>query len=350
MSNTATCKISLSPVPDNQKYSGYRNAEIKKFFGSQKVSPLLDFTRSDFFTQGKAKVKGMSISGVQEKLSLKINDQHSLEATASNGTYILKPSPEAFPNAAENEHCAMKLHELMGIDTAESGLVVFKDEENAYITKRFDRISASEKIHQEDLLQCFDKPTQKKYDATYEQAGLLLNEVIGGKKTVMLEYVRRIIMAYLIGNDDFHLKNISVQRLPNNKGQHYDGLTPSYDNLFVEAFTEHETGSQFLALGLLHDSNDDNSDDNDEDHSEYHTEAYQHYGYYTGYDFLILADRLDVTRKSVISFINKLKKNERKIKKLIDDSYMPEKMKDRAKEIVTSRMQAIQHVEFSSAE
>ncbi len=39
-------------------------------------------------------------------------------------------------------------------------------------------------------------------------------EVTNGKQAAALDFVRRVILAYVTGNDDLHLKNISVQRLP----------------------------------------------------------------------------------------------------------------------------------------
>ncbi len=113
----------------------------------------LPFSRAEFFRSSKYNIQGLSISGVQQKLSLRKNEKNELVATAKGCEYILKPSPEAYPNAAENEHAAMQVSRHTGIDTAQCGLVTFKGGELAYITKRFDRQSDGSKLHQEDLLQ-----------------------------------------------------------------------------------------------------------------------------------------------------------------------------------------------------
>ena len=55
------------------------------------------------------------------------------------GMYILKPNPEAFPKASENEHCAMLINWLLGIETTCCGLISFPDGELSCITRRFDR-------------------------------------------------------------------------------------------------------------------------------------------------------------------------------------------------------------------
>jgi len=336
---TEYCKISLKKLTGSTQKAGYHSVEFKKFFGSTKVVPSLSFTRSELFQESRRYVKGMSISGVQQKLSLKEDDKHRLVATAEGGEYILKPSPEAYPNAAENEHAAMVVSQLMGIDTAQCCLVTFKDGELSYLTKRFDRLKNGNKLNQEDLVQCFDLYSTDKYSKTYEEAGKLINEVTNGKQAVVLDFVRRVILAYIMGDDDFHLKNISVQRLAGNTSPYYDKLTPNYDSLFCDAFKNGETensGVGYLALGLLHDP---------EEGDEFFSSLYTHYGYYTGYDFLELGRRLGLKEKPILSYITKLKNNQKKILETIDHSFMPNAMKNRAGNTVKKRIQAMQIVD-----
>jgi len=327
------CKISLKKLTGKQSNPGYHNAEFKALFGSAKVNSHLAFSRAEFFQSSRQNIQGMSISGVQQKLSLKENDKHQLIVCAEGGEYILKPSPEAFPNAAENEHAAMQVSRLMDIDTAQCGLVSFDGGELVYITRRFDRLDNGHKLHQEDLVQCFDLASDDKYGKTYEEAGKLIGTVTNGKQAAVLDFVRRVILAYVIGNDDLHLKNISVQRLADNSSHFYDRLSPNYDCLFCDAFRAGDSGMGLLALGLLHDQ---------EDSDEYFTDVYEYYGYYTGYDFLELGRRLNLQEKPIRTFIAKLKNNQSKITNLISHSYMPDDMKLRAVKLVVSRIQAMQ--------
>lgn len=334
--STQYCKISLKKLTGKESKPGYDNSEFKALFGSTKVNPYLPFSRSEFFQSSKQNTQGMSISGVQQKLSLKENEQHELVATAEGGEYILKPSPETYPHATENEHAAMLVSRLMGIENAQCGLVTFKGGELVYITRRFDRLEDGNKLHQEDLMQCFDLPSDNKYDKTYEEAGKLIFEVTNGKQAVVLDFVRRVILAYVTGNDDLHLKNFSVQRIAGNTSHFYDKLTPNYDCLFCDAFRTDDKGMGLLALGLLHDQ---------EDGGEEFTDMYNHYGYYTGYDFLELGRRLGLQEKPIRTFIAKLKTSQSKITDLIDHSYMPDPMKARASKLVESRIRAMQIVE-----
>jgi len=334
--DTEYCKISLKKLTGKEAKPGYGNVEFKALFGSMKVNPCLPFSRAEFFQSSKQHTQGMSISGVQQKLSLRKNTKHELVVTTEGGEYILKPSPEAYPNAAENEHAAMQVSQLMGIDTAQCGLVAFKGGELVYITKRFDRRADGNKLHQEDLMQCAGLSSDNKYHLTYEEAGKLIDTVTHGKQAVILDFVRRIILAYVTGNDDLHLKNFSVQRLPDNTRHHYDKLTPNYDCLFCEAFNDEEKGMGLLALGLLLDAKDS---------GEYFTDMYNHYGYYTGYDFLELGRRLGLQEKPIRTFIAKLKTNQNNITALINQSYMPDAMKERATALVELRIKAVQVVD-----
>ncbi len=296
----------------------------------------MPFSRAGFFQSSRQHIQGMSISGAQEKLSLRENEKHELVATAKGGEYILKPSPEAYPHAAENEHTAMEVSRLLGIETAQCGLVSFEGGELAYITKRFDRQDDGSKLHQEDLMQCFNLPGDNKYGKTYEEAGQRVNEVTNGKQAVVLDFVRRVILAYITGNDDLHLKNFSVQRRADNNTLFYDRLTPNYDCLLCDALGENDSGPGLLALGLLHDRQDD---------SEYFSDIYNHYGYYTGFDFLELGRRLGLREKPVRTFIARLESDQKKIIDLIKRGYMPHEQKARAIRLVESRIRAVQLVE-----
>ncbi len=140
----------------------------------------------------------------------------------------------------------------------------------------------------------------------------------------------------MTGNDDLHLKNLSVQRLADNERQYYDRLTPNYDCLFCDAFTTNEEGLDSLALGLLHDPDDED---------EYFTDMYSHYGYYTGYDFIELGRRLGLLEKPIRTFIAKLKTQQNQIIELIGRSYIPVDMRNRATELLASRIQALQTID-----
>jgi len=139
-----------------------------------------------------------------------------------------------------------------------------------------------------------------------------------------------VLLAYLIGNDDLHLKNISVMRLPDNKDRVYDKLTPHYDNLCTEFY---ETGMlNNLAMPLL---------DTDDDASQGFSEAYQYFGFYTRADFMTLAENIGLPAKAADNSIKAIAKAMQKIKVLIENAYIPGEYKPKYTELVKQRYKAI---------
>jgi len=288
----------------------------------------LPFSRKEFFQAGPSYAAGMSISGIQQKLSLGFNKNNTLEIVTRDGEYILKPSPEAFPFAAENEQCAMELSRLAGINTAASGLISFSDVEKAYITKRYDRENGL-KLQQEDLCQGFNVPSSEKYEKSYEEALELVHKMSGDKLSVVRDLFNRIVFAYIIGNDDMHLKNISLLKRSENKKLYYDELAPGYDQLFSSSF-ENSSNIGFLALDLLREENEG-----------CFSEMYKQYGFYTGSDFYTLGNRVYLPDAAIYSVFKSYFKKEKEMLNMIQQSFMPEKMKAKAADILTDRIKAL---------
>ena len=302
------CLISLKEIQKPGKHPGYLDSSYKRLFGSLNVVPVLSFDRKHFMTDIAPKfTKHMSISGVQQKLSLTIaNDE--LVPTETDGCYILKPSPEQFPEASENEHLSMLIGEHFGIETPPCGLVQFSDGERAYIIKRFDRLN-EHKLHQVDMTAAFDlqrdKTGEYKYGLSYEEAGSKIREITGGKLPPVRDFFLRVLHTFLIANGDHHLKNISVQmRTPNREGV-YDGLTPQYDSLNTRPYSAEET---VFALDLL--ANDE------------FTPQYEKLGYYTKADFDELALRIGLTERAAASLYKTVKDRYAGVHQLIDASYL----------------------------
>lgn len=324
------CLITLQPLDGTKKHDGESLDNARKaLFGRTSIKPMLNYSRSELFQGAVKYVKGMSISGVQQKLSLKI-ENGELVPTTTGGEFILKPSPEAFPHAAENEQLGMEISRALGIPTAACGLIRFNNGELAYITKRFDRLADGTKLHQEDLAQAQGLASDNKYHGTYEEAGKRLYEISGEKLSVVSDMVNRILQAYLIANGDMHLKNISLQRDIGNTSRFYDRLTPNYDQLSSSIYPDIDTNG-FLALGLLADS----------DGEEEFSENYDHYGYYTGSDFIKLGTRLGLNEKAILASLKNIEAKSNLVASLIDRSFLPAHLKHEFKEIVISRLRAL---------
>jgi serine/threonine-protein kinase HipA len=318
------CRLTLKKIESGL----FDKNAAKAFFGNSKPVESLGLSRSDFFSAGTVFSEGLSISGVQQKLSLEINENNEFEIVSTGGTYILKPSPESFPNAAENEQCAMCISRCVGIDTALSANLQFIDGEEAYITKRYDRLNGT-KLHQEDLAQGFNLLSKDKYSKSYEEALLLVREMTGGKLSVVKDLFNRIVLAYIIGNNDMHLKNISLIKNADNNTRFYDGLTPNYDQLLVQALSDSPQG-EFLALNFFK-----------QEEEGVFSSSYEKYGFYTGSDFYILGKKTGLRPQVVKSILEHYFHKEGEILKIVKNSFMPEHMKNRAESIISERILAL---------
>jgi serine/threonine-protein kinase HipA len=327
------CLATLQPLAPGEVGFGYRNAGLKHVFGTTDICLPLGFDRREFFTRSAANAKGLSISGVQQKLSLRLDTKtRRLVQTAQGGGYILKPSPEGYPNAAENEHAAMLASKVMGIDTAACSLVRFADGELAYLTRRFDRLVDGGKVHQEDLLQISGHSPSDKYGMSYEEAGEFVHRATKGKLAVIRDLFRRVMLSYVIGNNDLHFKNLSLQRLHDTPEGYFDQLTPTYDVLFVQAFSGSKEG-QFLACDLLTDQSGE---------GEVFVPESQAYGFFTGHDFLELGRRYGLPAKVIKKAIIEQIRKKNALLAVIDKSFMPEPMKHEASILVTQRCGALE--------
>ena len=89
----------------------------------------------------------ISLSGVQPKFAVVVDTENLYLRYAregEQGTYILKPRPNGYhilnkEYCAANEHLTMQIaSQAYGIETAANALCFFKNNEAAYITRRFD--------------------------------------------------------------------------------------------------------------------------------------------------------------------------------------------------------------------
>ena len=315
------CHICLKSITSNQKYDHYHDKCLRLLFGTSKIDPVLDFDREEFFSKrSRQHTRRTSISGVQPKLGAKIVEA-KLETSGENFTHILKPTPEGFSEAAANEHLTMEISRNFGIETARCGLVRFKTGDFVYCTLRFDK-TPSGYIHQEDMMQALGVHprlnTNAKYDAkSYEDVGIFLREK--ASLPIVKEFFRRVLFNFLMSNDDYHLKNISIQYV--HGYPHSIKLAPHYDALNTGVFGLQESE---LALDLLN-SNDGFS------------QPYQEWGYHTKGCFDEFAEKLGLPQKSVNSIYRAMLSNKEKVGMLVDNSLLSEDNKVKFKEEVDSR-------------
>ncbi len=214
---------------------------IKLMFNTSEM-PGIDFSLQDVSQKAQKLTGKLSISGVQPKLSMKVDRKNNLLIpVAEGGEYILKPQTAAFPNVPENEQCCMDIAAAFKIDVPPHCLLSLKEDTLAYIVKRFDRESG-EKIHQEDFSQILE--SKNKYEGSAEQIGRKLKEISTAPGYDMQLFFERIVLSFILGNGDAHLKNYSISY---NKGQ--VRLTPAYDIVCSKLVIPYEEDSALAING-----------------------------------------------------------------------------------------------------
>jgi serine/threonine-protein kinase HipA len=276
---SARCLSSLEPLPAE----GYSAAAQRRLAGDddRPFPHRVGHRRSDLLTYLLTVVDRMSVSGVQEKVSLKLV-AGALEPTDIGGEFILKAVGAQLPWFVEdvpaNEHVSMLVAErVFGIEVPPCGLVRLADDELAYLVKRFDA-PRGVKVLQEDFSQLMERTATShgahfKYESSYEEVGETLRRFNQDPLQVERLFVR-ILFSYAISNGDAHLKNFSLFR-PDPAGPHV--LTPAYDLLCTSLHIPTEAR---LALELFKDG--------------YVTPAFERYGFETFACFLELARRFGI--------------------------------------------------------
>ena len=302
----------------------------KKLFQGKKVSPVLEFDRARFGVIRRENAARMSISGIQDKISLRL-EKNRLVPAVENGEYILKPVPslegiDLLEDIPANEHVSMQIAaQVFRLPTAANGLMYFSDGVPAYIVRRFDRRpDTGEKLHQEDFCQLSGRSPDTngpnyKYDASYEEVGELLYHFCPAAPIEALKLFRQIIFNYLIGNGDAHLKNFSL--LESRDGDML--LTPAYDLLSTSVHFPNESRA---ALELFRD---------------FETPQFAANGFFTLSDFRELGKRFKLPAKSVETVFAEFQRSLPSIESLVDRSFLSPPAKTRYLKIVADRAIAL---------
>ena len=302
----------------------------KSLFGKERLSYVLDFDKKEFLSKSLELSTHLSISGVQDKISLKI-ENGKLVPTAKDGRYILKPIPlmeygEHISNVAKNEHFTMQLaSQVFGLEIAHNCLIAFSDGELAYMTKRFDRVD-EKKVHQEDFCSLAQQTKEThgknyKYDYSYEQIGELIKTYLPTYKLELVKYFKLVLFNYLVGNGDAHLKNFSVtQRLTKEYG-----LSPAYDLLSSSIHLPNESRT---ALELF---------------EEFETKSFRANGYYAYDDFMAFAERLGINKKMSENIVKEFLNKEKKVLELLERSFLSLEVQKRYKALFLDRVRAVSY-------
>ncbi len=218
----AICAICLGATDAD---ADYHSACIEVLLGTTTL-PAIDVTRDELQRIAVDMAGKMSISGVQEKVSLRLSsDKRKLLVAARNGQYILKPQSSIFAALPENEHLTMRLAALVGIEVPAFGLLWLQDESPAYIVRRFDRTEQGGKLAVEDFCQLSGTPSRHKYSGSAELCVRTLRRYASEPLVQLRNLYRLLLFGWWVGNGDMHLKNFSLLIEPDGLRR----LAPAYD-------------------------------------------------------------------------------------------------------------------------
>jgi serine/threonine-protein kinase HipA len=188
----------------------YHAGCTETLFGTATL-PTLDIEFSKLMGLAAEMAGKMSISGVQEKVSLRLSgDKNRLEIASTGGRYILKPEPSRFSFVPQNEHLSMRLASVAGIEVPPFGLVELKDGAIAYIIKRFDRLDDGTKLQVEDFCQLAEKPLGGKYHGSGELCVRVLRKYATEPLVEIRKLFKLLLFSWWVSNGDQHLKNFSL--------------------------------------------------------------------------------------------------------------------------------------------
>ncbi|MBL4660857.1 MAG: HipA domain-containing protein [Alcanivoracaceae bacterium] len=315
----------------------YSNTCLRNVFNNKKVSHILPYSSisnntesNELFIENR---KRISISGVQEKLSLLL-EKNKLRLTSKQeqGTYILKSIPRDLKNVDQvpaNEHLSMQIaRQVYKIDTAENAMVFFKDGAPAYITKRFDVKKDGSKYGIEDFASLAGKSKESagdafKYDYSYEELGNLIKKYVPAWRIEIEKFFSLLLFNYLINNGDGHLKNFSLMETAD--GDYI--FSPAYDLLNTGLHID--DSSMALEKGLF--AND------------YETKSYKMNGYYSYDDFFEFAIKIGIAQARAIKIIDKYRIENKLLEDLVSRSFLNKQSQQTYLDLYKQRLKALNY-------
>ena len=176
----------------------------------------------------------LSLAGAQAKFVLveEADGSWSWPVGGYPSTHILKPEQERFPGLVENEHACMELARRAGLPAARTRIEEF-GAYKALVVARFDRDAKGGRVHQEDFCQALG--VRQKYQ---RDRGPALQDCFERSGVGGWDLWDQAMYAWLIGDEDKHAKNFSVQYPREGPAR----LAPIYDAVCTLAYPELDRG------------------------------------------------------------------------------------------------------------
>ncbi len=193
-----------------------------------------------------------SLAGAQPKTALLLqNDRWGIPSGRIPTTHILKPPTGHFDGHAENEHICLLLARNLGLPTAQSKVMRFKDEV-AIVVERYDRQQKGNdiiRVHQEDICQALGIMPTKKYQNEGGPSPVNIVELLRtystDRDTDLDTFGAALGFNWLIAGTDAHAKNYSL--LLNGSDVR---LAPLYDIASILPYEELDLRKAKLAMKI----------------------------------------------------------------------------------------------------
>ncbi|HZY82499.1 MAG TPA: HipA domain-containing protein [Cyclobacteriaceae bacterium] len=313
--------VSVCPCTLADGFNGYSPIASKTLFNNKKVSHILSYETpqkneavAEQFIENR---KRISISGVQEKLSLRLEGSKlRLTKEGEYGTYILKPIPRDLKKVDQvpaNEHLTMQIaKQVYGINVAANAMIFFYEGVPAYITKRFDIKPDGTKWGKEDFATLAGMTSDNagpdfKYDFSYEEIGLLFQKYVPSWRIEIEKFFTLVLFNYAFSNGDAHLKNFSL--LETASGDYT--MSPAYDLVNTRV---HVDDTDFaLSKKLFKD--------------DFKSASWKKTGHATTIDFTEFGKRIGVQEKRIALLMAPFKENQQDVMQLINRSFLDDSTK-----------------------
>ncbi len=285
-----------------------------KFFDSNQL-PLIDISDADLEALASESVnKGLTVTGVQKKLSVHLSREKSPRLTLVGypAGYILKPQSTEYECLPELEDMVMDIAAAMGVKTVLHGLIKM-GERYAYITKRVDRIS-EKSLAMEDFCQLSLRLTEDKYKSSYEKCAGIIKSYSTRPGLDLSEFFLRLVVSYITGNSDMHLKNFSL--LETAPGNRQFVLSEAYDMLPVNLILPEDSDETALTLRGKRSN-------------------------FNKKDFLQFAQSCGIADNAAQAMIKKCIKSVDKVIKICEESYITSSQKNDFIALLTDRVERL---------
>ncbi len=316
------CLCCGKPIKSSKEQQNrWHRSCVKHFFGTTEL-PHLDISEKALFCLAEDSVsRGMTVPGVQKKMSLHLTEEKNPRLTFVNYPtgYILKPQTKEYQALPEAEYLVMQMAKLSGIKTVPFALIYMEEiNEYAYITKRVDRVKNGgkiEKLGMEDFCQLEYRLTKDKYKGSYERCAKTIQSYSDCPGFDLSELFLRIVFSYVVGNSDMHLKNFSLIETAVRSGKYV--LSGAYDMLPVNVILLEDKEQMALSLNGRKRN-------------------------LRRKDFFAFAEACGLPQKSAEKMMGKIVSMKDQYVSMCHNSYLPSKMKEALEALILQRIDTIE--------